>query len=154
MKPFNHNIKFLRLRKGLSQRELGELLGVNRGNIATYEKESNAPDRVKQAIAEQFGLDLSKLITDEMNDENYLSFFITTKVPDLDVANEPGIQYGSPSLLSLIEQLPDSKLKDSIRAKAIQLIDADSIQKEKIITLHEYKDKLIELLKVRGYNPE
>ena len=152
MKPFNHNIRFLRKKKGLSQREFGEKLGVNRGNIATYEKESNAPDSVKQALAEEFGVNLSKLLTDEMNEDNYSSFFIPSQESNAYQASEPAMEYGTQSLLSLVERLPESELKALIRTKAIKLIENDSEQKEKIITLHEYKDKLLTILKSGGYN--
>lgn len=154
MKPFNHNIKFLRQKKGLSQREFGELLGVNRGNIATYEKKSNAPDQVKQALAEQFDIDLSKILTDEMNDDNYLSFFVTYKEPESDVASEPLEKYGDHSLLELIDSLSESELKKSIKAKVIKLMENDAEQKEKIIALHEYKDKLLKILRDEGYTAD
>ena len=151
MKPFNHNIKFLRHKKGLSQREFGEMLGVNRGNIATYEKESNAPDHVKQTLAELFGLNLSRLLTNEMNNDNYLSFFITESTFGANEVNEPQARYGNQSLLELIQQLPDSRLKELIHLKAIKLIENDADQKEKIIRLHEYKDKLLKILRTEGY---
>ena len=151
MKPFNHNIKFLRQKKGLSQREFGELLGVNRGNIATYERESNAPDSLKQSLSEQFDLDLSKLITEKMDDDNYLSFFITNQKLGVNTVGEPLAGYGDPSLLELIHQLSESELKASILTKVMKLIENDSEQKEKIIALHEYKDKLLKILRDGGY---
>lgn len=150
MKPFNHNIKFLRKKKGFSQREFAELLGVNRGNIATYEKESNAPDSLKQALAEHFDLNLSKILTEKMTEENYRSFLVDDPPIKPHGMSEPAT-HGIQSLLELIQQLPESELKELIRMKAIKLIESDLQQKEKLISLHEYKDELLKILKDGGY---
>lgn len=49
MKYLADNIKFLRQKLGLSQEKLAELLGLNRGNIASYEKGSAEP-RIENLI--------------------------------------------------------------------------------------------------------
>ena len=43
---FGENLKAIREQKGLSQRELGELLGVKQQTIAQYEK-ANDPPKIK-----------------------------------------------------------------------------------------------------------
>lgn len=43
MKYLADNIKYLRKKLGLSQEKLAEILGLNRGNIASYEKGSAEP---------------------------------------------------------------------------------------------------------------
>ena len=49
MKYLADNIKYLRKKLGLSQEKLAELLGLNRGNIASYEKGSAEP-RIENLI--------------------------------------------------------------------------------------------------------
>lgn len=74
MSAFNHNIKFIRQKEGLSQQKMGELLGATRGKIASYEESVNASDELKIKLAELFHLSLSKLLTTKMSNDNYLSF--------------------------------------------------------------------------------
>jgi transcriptional regulator with XRE-family HTH domain len=49
MKYLADNIKYLRKKLGLSQEKLADLLGLNRGNIASYEKGSAEP-RIENLI--------------------------------------------------------------------------------------------------------
>ena len=152
MNPFNHNIRFLRKKKGFSQQKLGDLLGVTRGMIASYEEETNASDEFKGQLAQQFDLNLSKFLTFVMDEYNYSSFFNSFSQEETSQVNEPAAEYGEKSLLDLIELLPASDIKEALRAKAIKISEKDASQKEKIIALHEYKDELLKILKDEGYS--
>ncbi|MEG1686548.1 MAG: helix-turn-helix transcriptional regulator [Angelakisella sp.] len=53
----------LRRKAGLSQRELGELLGLSHYTVSAYEKERSEPsDDVKVAMARQFNVSLDYLL--------------------------------------------------------------------------------------------
>ena len=60
---FGENLKAIREQKGLSQRELGELLGVKQQTIAQYEK-ANDPPKIKtiEKIARALKVNTSELI--------------------------------------------------------------------------------------------
>lgn len=61
-KEFGQIIKQLRLRKGLTQTQLGERLGVASGNISRYESGVNAPDFDRlELLAEMLGVTISTL---------------------------------------------------------------------------------------------
>lgn len=71
MKYFADNLRFLRKEKGISQGKLAENLGLNRGNIASYEKgiaEPNMQNLMK--IVKYFNIEFRDLVeTDLANRE-------------------------------------------------------------------------------------
>lgn len=67
MKYLADNIKYLRKKLGLSQEKLAELLGLNRGNIASYEKGSAEP-RIENLLKmmEVFKVEVSDLVEKDL----------------------------------------------------------------------------------------
>lgn len=67
MKFFADNLKFLRKRDGLSQEQLAERLGLNRGNIASYEKGTAEPklENVLK-IVKLFNIELADLLEKDL----------------------------------------------------------------------------------------
>lgn len=72
-----NNIKCLRKRLGVSQEDLANRLGLNRGNIASYEKGTAEPKICNLArISQLFGVSIGDLISrDMMCDNNYKSAY-------------------------------------------------------------------------------
>jgi transcriptional regulator with XRE-family HTH domain len=63
MHYFARNLKYLRRRKKLSQEELAGLVGLNRGNIASYEKQTAEPNMLNLVrIGKFFNTDLNELL--------------------------------------------------------------------------------------------
>jgi len=61
---FGERLKKARIDKGLSQKELADMLGVKQATITRYEKNINFPSQlVLKNIAEKFKIDISSLIT-------------------------------------------------------------------------------------------
>lgn len=74
---FGQNLKQLREELGISQRELGERLGIRQQTIAQYEKATEQPKlKTIRRLAEALDIPLYKLVTnwhdftpDELNDD-------------------------------------------------------------------------------------
>ena len=61
---FAENLRKLRTDKGLSQRELAELIHVNRSTVARWENGSRLPDAVMIfQLSQYFGTDVSVLLS-------------------------------------------------------------------------------------------
>ena len=71
MKYFADNLKFLRKGRGISQGQLAEEIGLNRGNIASYEKGIAEPSMTNlMKIVKYFNIDFRDLVeTDLANQE-------------------------------------------------------------------------------------
>ena len=67
MKYLADNIKYLRKKLGLSQEKLAEILGLNRGNIASYEKGSAEP-RIENLLKmmQVFKVELKDLVEKDL----------------------------------------------------------------------------------------
>lgn len=65
----------MREKKGLTQPEMADMLGVTRGQISSYERGSTVSVDKLSEIGEAFHLDLNKFVKEEMNSTNYESFF-------------------------------------------------------------------------------
>lgn len=66
---FNERLKQARLAKGLTQTELGELIGIAKSTVAGYERGSSEPDLHKiHQIMEILSVDANYLWQDEMNE--------------------------------------------------------------------------------------
>lgn len=72
---FNHNLRFLCKKVGLSQQRLADLLGLKRGKVAGYFYKTQAKSDFHQRLVDHFHIDLGKFLTMEMNDVNYEYFF-------------------------------------------------------------------------------
>ncbi len=71
MHYFAKNLKYLRRQKGLSQQELAAGLGLNRGNIASYEKQSAEPSMANlNRIGKFFKIELSELIEKDLSEKS------------------------------------------------------------------------------------
>jgi|HigsolmetaAR206D_1030411.scaffolds.fasta_scaffold00003_36 transcriptional regulator with XRE-family HTH domain len=92
MVSFGKRLKYLRKKKGLTQKELSKILNVSESSISMYEREDREPsfETLKQ-IADFFGVSRAFLLGDpepsQKNDEDLLAFF---NLNDLD---EDDIQY-------------------------------------------------------------
>nr|WP_315035734.1 helix-turn-helix transcriptional regulator [uncultured Chryseobacterium sp.] len=65
MSFFGTNIKRIRQAKGLSQKAFGDLLGLNRGVISSYEEERAEPKiETIVKVAQHFSLNIEKLLTE------------------------------------------------------------------------------------------
>lgn len=61
---FGERLKNARLDKGISQKDLADILGVKQSTVARYEKNINFPSQlVLKNIAEKLKIDISSLIT-------------------------------------------------------------------------------------------
>lgn len=68
------NIRNLRKRKGWSQEELGAKVGLNRGNIASYEKGTAEPKICNLLkLAHLFGVSILDLTNQDLKDEKAVS---------------------------------------------------------------------------------
>ena len=67
MKYFADNLRFLRRKEGMSQEVLAEKIGLNRGNIASYEKGTAEP-RLENVlkIVKLFNIELSELLEKDL----------------------------------------------------------------------------------------
>lgn len=71
MTIFSKNIVFLRNKDGLSQQEFAKKIGVNRGNIDSYERKAYPKPEILVKIANFFGIHLEILLTKNITDSNY-----------------------------------------------------------------------------------
>jgi len=70
MTYIGNNLRYLRKLAGLSQQELAEKIGLNRGNIASYEKGSAEPKSVNMLkIAKYFNVDVNDFLEKELSKE-------------------------------------------------------------------------------------
>jgi transcriptional regulator with XRE-family HTH domain len=67
MKRFGEKLLFLRKRKGLTQKQLGDLLGVSRVYIVQLEQGQKIPNAIMiLKIADIFSVDIDQLMRDEL----------------------------------------------------------------------------------------
>ena len=67
MKRFGEKLLFLRKRKGLTQKQLGDLLGVSRVYIVQLEQGHKIPNAMMiLKIADIFSVDIDQLMRDEL----------------------------------------------------------------------------------------
>lgn len=67
MKRFGEKLLFLRKRKGLTQKQLGDLLGVSRVYIVQLEQGQKIPNAIMiLKIADIFTVDIDQLMRDEL----------------------------------------------------------------------------------------
>ena len=105
---------------GDSQEACAIKLGIKRGTLAAYENGTNAtPDSVKKKFAHIYNISLQYLIS------------------GVHSAQVPSAEYKKSDILSLLQKMEPSPLKDSILDKAHQLIQENRNHKDKIIELLE-----------------
>ena len=67
MQFLNQNIKYLRSLSGLTQPQLGEILGVSRDNIASYERGTVPPVEVIHKILNYFHVNFNDLVEKDLS---------------------------------------------------------------------------------------
>ena len=85
---FGETLKNLRECKGITQKELGKLLGVSRATIAGYETKSHQPDYEKlEVLSHYFEVSIDYLLTgeDSYHIEQMRRPMINEKVVDTEV---------------------------------------------------------------------
>lgn len=109
---------------GDSQEVCAEKLGIKRGTLAAYEKGTNAaPDSVKAKFAHLYHISIEYLIS------------------GIQSVQEPPSEYQKSDLLTLIQKMEPSPLKDSIMKKVHELMEENRNHKDKIIALLEQLNK-------------
>lgn len=105
MHYFAKNLKYLRREKGLSQEQMAGLVGLNRGNIASYEKQSAEPSMLNLTkIGNFFNVELNDIIEKDLS----LKDDIIYKLDDTDLA---GSVDDKPVKELFIESLEDNQKK-------------------------------------------
>lgn len=112
MGVFNRNMRFMRLKMGLSQEKFAQTLGVKRGRLAPYEEKSSGDPDFYKIIVDKHNIDLHKFLIDEMNDDNFLSFF-TTKEEIQKVEEERGQYFDKSKIIDLIQQIKNENDTDT-----------------------------------------
>ena len=76
-------LKKLRKDKGITQKELADILGIEKSNISAYEIDKNTPpDDIKVSLARYFNISLDYLLGVINTEVNYYSENIFLKLPD------------------------------------------------------------------------
>lgn len=101
----NQNIKYLRALNGLTQPQLGEVLGVSRDNVASYERGTVPPVDIIHKFVNHFHIDFNELI------EKDLSKIIHAEVADID---REAIRQSSPE--KPVNLVSESKEDDRFRS--------------------------------------
>ena len=112
MSTLAENLKFLRRRENLTQTKFGEALGLNRGNIDSYEKGTEPRLKVLVQIARKYKLNLMQLITSKMTQDNYHLF-----AEDIEpgFAEDPAAMYGDSEVYTLLRDIEDAEDIDDRR---------------------------------------
>ena len=67
MEKFGEKLRILRTQRGLTTRELGELLGVNQSHVTRIEQGKRTPNvAMVVRIAKIFGVSVDQLVLDEL----------------------------------------------------------------------------------------
>jgi len=67
MEKFGEKLRILRMRRGLTTRELGELLGVNQSHVTRMEQGQRMPNvAMVIKVAAIFGVTVDQLVQDEL----------------------------------------------------------------------------------------
>lgn len=78
---FNVNITYLRKKKGISQKELGEAIGKKNSVISAYEKGISSPSlEISKRIADFFGTTIDCLIKIDMSNNNQFLMEYSNKI--------------------------------------------------------------------------
>ena len=105
MHYFAKNLKYLRREKGLSQEQLAGLVGLNRGNIASYEKQSAEPSIGNLTkIGKFFNIELNDIIENDLSLRQDI-------IDKFDEVERSGNVDGKPVKELFIESLEDNQKK-------------------------------------------
>lgn len=123
MSVFNQNMRFMRLKLGLSQEKFAQSLGIKRGRLAPYEDKSSGDPEFYRILVEKHDINLHKFLIVEMNDDNFSSFFTSE---DQNVVREDAAEYLNKSqiidIIQLLKSETDIDERNRLADKAISLI--------------------------------
>ena len=127
---------------GISQDELAMQLGVTRGKIASYEGVSSGKPEFHTLLVDKFDIDLGKFLQNEMNIDNYQSFFISAIQNS--VMNESHGEYFRQvdifDLLTRIKHSTDQEEKSNLIDQATriygEILQENGGLKTEIVQLH------------------
>ena len=152
MNCFNHNIRFIRKKRGEGQAEFAKKINLSRSNVASYEGKSEPSFPVLIEIVNTLDLDLSKFLQHEMNDFNYETFFNSSNTEK--TYAEPRIEDRSINarVVTLVQKLKSNSLSEGERSLIVDeisklvaiLSDQLSLSRQENSKI---KDELIDLLK-------
>lgn len=143
LSTFNHNLRFLCKKTGLSQQKLAEILGVKRGKVAGYFYETQAKPGFHQKLIDHFHIDLGKFLTVEMNQINYDTFFEEVGRSISKVKEPKGVYQKKQDVIDLLLRAKNAENKK----ERDQLIEEAMGAFGKVISENsELKDKLVEAL--------
>ncbi|MFY0599898.1 MAG: helix-turn-helix transcriptional regulator [Cyclobacteriaceae bacterium] len=116
----------MRLKLGLSQEKFAQNLGIKRGRLTPYEDKSSGDPDFYRIIVAKYNIDLHKFLMDEMNDDNYSSFFTTRPEATIDIAEEEsGTYFNKSKIIDLIQQIKnesDPETRAALSDTAISLV--------------------------------
>lgn len=129
------NIKFLRSKENMDQQMLGEVIGVTRDVVSSYEREKAVPKlETLQLICSHFEISLDDFINKDLS-----------KVQKV----EPGHYYNDP-LIGMLAAEPSGGMKSTSYVNEVNILRAHIADKDKIIQMLE---KEIDRLKGESNKP-
>lgn len=124
------NIKYLRSKENMDQQMLGEVIGVTRDVISSYEREKAVPKlEAIQAICQHFKITLDDFINKDLSTLQKI---------------EPGHYYNDP-LIGLLTQEQSGSMQSAPYVNMINDLRAANADKDKIIKMLE-----MEIKRLRG----
>ncbi len=127
---FSKNLIFLRSISNLSQQALADLIGVNRGNIDSYERGSHPKPEIMLKIANYFGIELQTIIAVELDSDKYSSLMKSESIEGSDSQENPKTSnldcpFAKAKFMSLmirIKQEPDEQVRSQLVDEALLLV--------------------------------
>lgn len=110
---FNRNLRYFCEKEGLSQQKFADLMGVKRGKVSGYFYETTPKAEFQKRFSSKFNIDLGLFLTLEMNEDNYLTFFVGQAPVDV-VAERQGVYHRKSELIDLLLKAKDTDDKGQI----------------------------------------
>ena len=121
---FGKNLVFLRSISNLSQQGLADAVGLNRGNIDSYERGSQPKPELMLRIANYFCIELQTLIAVELDSSNYLKHIKSDSIPVFDGKEDAGPASQKSTFIKsqFLELMSDVKVEkdETNRAKLVE----------------------------------
>lgn len=110
-------IRELRLKKGLTMKQLGEILSVAESTISLYERGKRQPDfETLKRIADFFGVTIDYLLSDENKTPAAQESTLEVVAPSSETAE---FSEARRKLLKLFETIPEDQLEKAYQIVAI-----------------------------------
>lgn len=131
-------------KKRLGQQALADAFDMKRGKVSGYFYETQPKPDFYEKLGEKFDLDIGKFLTVEMNDDNYVSFFLV----DFD---QKGTSIGDKTtvleLLVRLKNTLDQEERNVLIDELILVYDKNQAKLEQLKDQNsELKDQLIGLM--------